>query len=405
LLVCCARMRIQPAIAKEIREIAQGPLDWDYVINTAAENSVMPLLGRSLESLAGEILPPVWTNRVKGACRANTLRCLLLTGELIKILDQLEGRKILAIPYKGPVLAVQAFGDIALREYEDIDLVICQRDLSKAHEVMLGLGFRPRFPWIHSSGYSGASASLIPGEYNYVDDARRIIVELHTEITLRHFPIAPDLDEISQWLVPISLSGHTVRTFSPADNLSALCIHGAKDIWERISWVADISELIQVENGIDWDAVWKRAEEFRAERMVSLGLALASDLLEAPLPAEVRSRVEKDEFATATARELKIKLLQRNPQPLSGAARIRFRRRMIAGNISGWRYAARLAMAPAEEDWETIRLPRPLSPLYFALRPLRLLQKYGWKGRGSQQPPSRTLHSRQSSAKQNRRGW
>jgi Uncharacterised nucleotidyltransferase len=388
LLVCCARMRMQPAIAAEIREIANRPLDWDYVLNTAAENSIMPLLGLHLAPIAGKLVPPEWIDRVKGACRANTLRCLLLTGELIKIMNHLDASQVKAIPYKGPVLAVQAYGDMALREYEDLDLIICQRDLVKAHEVMLAFGFRPRFPWIHSSGYSGATASVIPGEYNYVDDARRIIVELHTEFTLRHFPNTPDLEEISKRLVPVSLSGHTVKTLSPEDNLSALCIHGAKDIWERISWVADISELIQVASGLDWDAVWKHAEQSQAERMVSLGLALAADLLDAPLPVEVRLRVKKDAIATAIAGELKAKLLRRNPRQLSGTARFQYRRRMIAGALPGWRYSMRLAMAPAEEDWEAVRLPRALAPLYVALRPLRLLQKYGWTKRGSQHLPS-----------------
>lgn len=379
---------MQPANAEKIREIAKRSLDWDFLLNAAAENSVMPLLGMHLAQTAGEFVPPEWIERVRGACRASTLRSLLLTGELIKIVNHLDASQIAAIPYKGPVLAVQAYGDMALREYEDIDLIICQRDLVKAHEVMLGLGFRPRFPWIHSSGYSGGTASVIPGEYNYVDDARRIIVEFHTELTLRHFPNTPDLDELSKRLVPASLSGHTVKTFSPEDNLSALCIHGAKDIWERISWVADISELIQVGSGFDWDAVWKRAEQSRAERMVSLGLALAADLLDAPLPVEVRSRVTKDAIATAIAGELKAKLLQRNPRQLSGTARFRFRRQMITKTLPGWRYSMRLAMAPAEEDWETIRLPRALAPLYIALRPLRLLQKYGWTGRGSARLPS-----------------
>ena len=379
---------MQPAVAGEIREIAKHPLDWDYVLSTAAENSIMPLLGLHLAPIAAEFVPPEWIYRVKGACRANTLRCLLLTGELIKIVNHLVANQVNAIPYKGPVLAVQAYGDMALREYEDLDLIICQRDLGKAHEVMLGLGFRPRFPWIHSSGYSGATASVIPGEYNYVDDTRRIIVELHTELTLRHFPLAPDLEELSQRLVPVSLSGHPMNTFSPEDNLSALCIHGAKDMWERISWVADISELIQADNGLDWDSVWKRAEQSQAGRMVSLGLALAAALLAAPLPEEVRLRVKRDEIATCLAQELKMNLLQRNPQPLSGLARFQYRRRMIAGGLSGWRYSMRLAMAPAEEDWETVRLPRALAPLYVALRPLRLLQKYGWTGRGSARLPS-----------------
>jgi hypothetical protein len=36
-----------------------------------------------------------------------------------------------------------------------------------------------------------------------------------------------------------------------------------------------------------------------------------------------------------------------------------------------------LAVIPAEEDWQMVQLPAPLAPLYLALRPLRLLHKYG----------------------------
>ena len=377
---------MQPAIAAEIRQIVQGPLDWDYLLNAAAENSVMPLLGRHVPAIAADLAPPAWLDRLKGACRANTLRSLTLTGELIKVMNQLRARNISAIPYKGSVLAAQAYGDVALREYEDLDLILRQRDLGKAHDAMLSLGYRTKFPWIHSSG---ATAWLVPGEYNYVDDARRIIVELHTERTLRHFPVEPDIDELSRGLVSVSLSGHPVMTFCPEDGLSALCVHGAKDFWERISWVADISELIQVGNSFDWDTAWKRAESLRAERMVSLGLALAASLLDAPLPPEIRARVRKDETATALAAQFQQILLERNPTSLTaGSARFQFRRQMIAGALDGWRYSMRLAMAPAEEDWEMMRLPRPLAPLYIALRPLRLLQKYGWARRKPSGIPS-----------------
>jgi hypothetical protein len=386
LLVCCARTRMQPAIAEEIRNLMQCPLDWDYLLNAAAENSVMPLLGRHIPAIAPDLAPPVWLERLKGACRANTLRSLTLTGELVKVMNQMRARDISVIPYKGPVLAAQAYGDVALREYEDLDLILRQRDLGKAHDAMLALGYRAKFPWIHSSG---ATARLVPGEYNYVDDARRIIVELHTEGTLRHFPVAPDIGELSRSLVSVSLSGHPVMTFSSEDGLSALCIHGAKDFWERISWVADISELIQAESSFDWDAAWKRAEGLRATRMVSLGLALAMSLLDAPLPPEIRARARKDEIATALAAQFQKILLERNPTSLTaGTARFQFRRRMIAGALDGWRYSMRLAMAPAEEDWEMMRLPRPLTPLYIALRPLRLLQKYGWARRKPSGIPS-----------------
>ena len=53
---------------------------------------------------------------------------------------------------------------------------------------------------------------------------------------------------------------------------------------------------------------------------------------------------------------------------------------MVDGPPAGWRYSIRLAVAPAEEDWQMVRLPRLLAPLYVALRPLGLLRKYGWNG-------------------------
>ena len=156
------------------------------------------------------------------------------------------------MPYKGPVAAVQAHEDITLREFEDLDIIVRQQDMPRVNEVVTGLGYRPQFPWILSPN---AGSALVPGEYRYLDHSRRMAVELHTERTLRHFPIPPDLDDLSRRLVPVSLCGHEIRTFAPEDALVMLCIHGSKDFWERISWIADIAELIRAwpETGLERD--------------------------------------------------------------------------------------------------------------------------------------------------------
>jgi hypothetical protein len=41
------------------------------------------------------------------------------------------------------------------------------------------------------------------------------------------------------------------------------------------------------------------------------------------------------------------------------------------------RYAASLLLTPTVADWRSVHLARPLSPLYYLVRPLRLLGKYG----------------------------
>jgi hypothetical protein len=267
---------------------------------------------------------------------------------------------------------------VTLREFEDLDVILRQSDLPKAHEVMLGLGYRPKFDWILSPG---ASASTVPGEYNYRDEERRVMVELHTELTLRHFPRPPNLDELSQRLVSVNLNDHEVRTFSVEDGLPILCIHGAKDFWERFSWIADISELVTRYPNLNWDITIQRARALNAERMLHVGLSLAAGLLDAPVASEIRQRLQGDQVATDVASEIANRLMRLNYRSLDAPGRFNFRRRMLPGTFEGWRYAMRLSVVPAEEDWQMMRLPGPLAPLYIALRPLRLLRKYGWASR------------------------
>jgi hypothetical protein len=385
LLLCCARTRVQPGVAEQIHKLVAQPLDWPYLLSEADENSITPLLEKQLCAVVPEAIPPEYLAQLKSASRANTVRCLFMTAELNKILELFESHGIQSIPYKGPVLAQQAYGDITLREFEDLDIILRQRDLPQAHEIILSLGYRAKFPWILSPG---AAASLVPGEYNYRAVERRIMVELHTEMTLRHFPVVPCLDDFSQRLVPVELSGRDVQTFCPEDALPILCIHGSKDFWERISWIADISELVQAHPQLDWDAVRRRAELLKAQRMLHLGLTLAGRLLDAPLPRKFLQSATTDAAVAAVAGEVEKRLLSRELIPLDAAGRFHFRRRLVPGTMAGWRYAIRLAVVPAEEDWMMVRLPAPLAPLYIALRPLRLLRKYGWTSRRAARPSS-----------------
>jgi hypothetical protein len=371
-------------VADQIRTILRCPPDWDYLLSESKENSITPLLHHHLCAVGGDGLPANQKARLKIATRVNAVRCAFLTAELVKILKSFLSHGIQAIPYKGPVLAAQAYGDVALREFEDLDIILRQRDLPKVHGIMLGLGYRPKYPWILSPGTVG---SLIPGEYIYCDEARQSMVELHTELTLRHFPVMPDLEDLAERLVPLTLTGRDVQTISAEDMIPILCVHGSKHFWERLSWIVDISELLQASTGFDWDAAIRLAESLKAQRMLHLGLALAADLLEAPLPEEIRRRVGADLLVASIAIKVEERLLSREWSPLGATHRLHFRRRMVPGFMAGLRYATRLALIPAEEDWMMLRLPRPLAPLYMALRPLRLLHKYGWAGRRAQRLP------------------
>lgn len=382
LLVCCSRTRLDSQAADKIRRLLSLTLDWDIVHAEASSHSVTPLLLRSISSAAPDAAPPQQFARLKDHVRAAAVRSLILTAELIRVVAELAAIGIEAIPYKGPVLAAQAYGDIALREFEDIDLVLRQRDVAAADEALVRLGFSPLFPPIF---VPGDPSSLIPGEYNYRHRERHLIIELHTERTLRHFPAPPDMDDLARRLVPVSLSGHNIRTFGAEDTLVFLCVHGSKDFWERLVWVADVAEFVASHPQLQWDRVCAFADEVRARRMLHLGLSLADQLFGVSLPDAILTRVRADTVARLVALQIEQRLVMRGA--LGARASFAYRRRMVPGVLAGWRYASRLATAPAADDWHSLRLPRPLAPLYVALRPFRLLRKYGVSG-DSPAPPS-----------------
>jgi hypothetical protein len=136
-----------------------------------------------------------------------------------------------------------------------------------------------------------------------------------------------------------------------------LCIHGAKDFWERLSWIADIAEFVQAQPELDWDQVFMRADSLHAGRMLRIGLLLAIRLFGPPLPDEIIARVGRDRVAASIADEVEKRLLSREQTPMDAAARFRFRWRVMERTLAGWRYSMRLALVPAEEDWSVIRLP------------------------------------------------
>jgi Uncharacterised nucleotidyltransferase len=374
LLIACARTRMTPQATQRIREIAAGALDWDFLIAAAAENSVLPLLARNLAVTTRDLFSSIEVDRLNAAARAAAIRSLQLSAELIRVLDALRAEGILALPYKGPVVAVQAYGDLALREFEDLDIILPQRHMAAANKALLGLNYKPKFPWVFEA------SALVPGEYNYYDAERRMIVELHTEFTLRHFPVTADLDRMSRRAAKVPIGGHDVLTFGAEDTLVLLCVHGSKDFWERISWIADVAGFLERHAELDWDFVFRQASDLKATRMLLLGLALASRVLDAPLPENVRRRVDADSTVLRVGDEIKARLAAKRAPMRTAAQSFRYRRQMVRGVVGSWRYGLRLATAPAEEDWMMLRLPRALAPLYVFLRPLRLFRKNRKRG-------------------------
>jgi hypothetical protein len=341
LLLLCARTRLDSDTAEEIRATVRHGLDWPYLFAAADKGYLAPLLFFHLSSVCTGV-PQPWIEQLTETFRKNSVRTLYLTTELFRILDGFGASGIQVVPYKGPVLAAQAYGDVALRQFDDLDVILRQGDLPKAHDVMRSLGYRAQFP----ESLERDTARRFPGEYAFLHEGGRSRVELHTKCTLRHFPTPLNFDELAERLEVVSLAGRAVQTFSAEDGLSILCVHAAKDFWERLSWVVDIAELAQIPRGIDWEQARLEARRLGAERMMNLGLLLACDLLGTALPEETLRRVQADRAANSLAVQVRDRLLGERAPKTDLVHRAWFRVCAARSFPAGVRYLLRLAIPP-----------------------------------------------------------
>ena len=146
LLLCCARTRMDPETADRIKALLQQGIDWEYLIQTALPHGMLPLLYWSLNSTCPERVPKDFLERLRSHFYANARHNLVLTAELLKLLGLLKTQQIPAIPFKGPVLAASVYGNLSLREFADLDILVRSKDALRAKDLLLSLGYQDSRP-------------------------------------------------------------------------------------------------------------------------------------------------------------------------------------------------------------------------------------------------------------------
>jgi hypothetical protein len=345
--------------------------DWDRVLSMAAHHAVTPMLCRNIcQHFSGFV-----ADRILSELRAifdhNLRRNLALFGELLRIVEVLRSEAVEAMPIKGPILATAIYGDLALREFCDLDIMVHPRDFPRAKKTLLKAGYHTPIELTTSQ----ERAYLRTGyAHPFSTPDGRISVDVHWQFVPRFFSIDFRTDELWQRSSTMTLGPAAVRSLASDDLLLMLLVHGAKHGWRKLCYVCDIAEFLKSTTP-DWARVLKEANRLGIERIVCLGVSLACQLLQAPVPMELAERLRNDgpnaSLARRTCRNLAYAEAAPKESPLNYArAMARLRERWL----DKARLFCRLAFTPGLGEWSLVRLPSWLFPLYRAVRFMRLLR-------------------------------
>jgi hypothetical protein len=367
LMLCSTRTNLSPPIADRIRELIVRDFDWPEFLRLVSAHGVRPLVYRALQTVCWDAVPEFARSELAKFFALNQARSRFLTAELLHVIQLFETEGIPIVPLKGPFLASSVYGDLALREYTDLDILVRNVDFEKSRKVLSNLGYR-----------SSRFAKVVTPDTN--DDelyspASGITIELHWQFAPRRFVPALDPNDCWNSVVPTVFMDRRVLTFSGEDMFLFLTFHGGKHCWSSLKWLCDLAEFIRANPALDWTDLLRRARRLGIVRSCRLAIVLATQLLQAEVPSPAFRGVAEDSRVMRLARDVRLRIENpREVDPLEGQC---FNLRLKERLRDKVRYVVRQCTHYSGAEERFVSLPPALSFVYVLVRPVWLLRHYG----------------------------
>lgn len=372
LLLCCADTSIHAARAERVRTLLHTEHDWDYLLQTAGRHGVLPLLYRCLRTISSPNVPQAVLAQLQQHSRAIAARNLFLTDELLTLLKLFQAHNIPVLPYKGPLLTAALYGNLALRDFADLDLLVHESEYERAQRLLNTSGYRriKAFEW----------------ESTYVDGNCSVTVDLHQRMSPREVPSPLQFHDLWERRRQTVLQGTPVCTLSPEDSLIMLAVQMTKDAgtaYLQLARIYDISHLLRAFPDLNLVSLLRKSKELGGERMVLFSLCLAQNLLGTPLPRHILQKIHAQPAIHQLVDFTSQRLFdsgerhaddQWSIDQFRWLVRERLRDKLLPYYL---RYVYNV-LVPCTLDRQLLPLPHRFAFLHYGIRPIRLLCKYSW---------------------------
>ncbi len=344
---------------------------WKVLFDLAERHGVHPLLYRAFSGEQDWV--PAAEMRVQSQLyQANLHKAMLIARELIHLVDHLAGTGIEVLPYKGVALAQLMYGDIALRQTGDIDLLIRARDLPRIRNAVRDLGYVPQL-----SLSPAQERAYLKSGYECVFDgpAGRNLLEVQWGILPRFYAVDFEPEDLFRRTVPLQVAGHAMKSPSMEDLFLILSLHAAKHVWERLIWLCDLAWIARLPQ-LNWPWIAAQAINLGTIRILRVTLLLIKHLLKLDIPVAAESGLPPDPQTDLLAHEITAHIVSATEYNVESLAYFQLMLRLRENSRDRIRFISRLVLTPGPGEWAAVRLPGRLFPLYRLVRLGRLAGKF-----------------------------
>ena len=284
------------AASDDERRLPRVEADWTEVLKATASHGLVPLAARLLKRQAVDGYPPEdFIAELQQRYLSSTVRMMLMYRRIAGLLRALTQTGLEFIVLKGPTLGTTVYPDPSLRIFNDLDVLVRERDWAAADRALKSLGFVPERDLPEPPPKLILRAVLYEHKYCSAHDG--FLVEVHYDDVLNAGLATRDIEGFWQRAVTVSVEDVTVRTLCVEDQLIHLCAHTHYHGYTRLNWLSDLAFFLRHYVGqIDWQQLIATTRQEGAEVPVYYSLYYLEGLLNVAAPPDVLSAIKPDPF-------------------------------------------------------------------------------------------------------------
>jgi hypothetical protein len=213
------------------------------------------------------------------------------------------------------------------------------------------------------------------------------------------------VDHVVDSSLPVQIDEtHAVPAPGPELMMMLVCMHGTKDMWNKLYQVADVAALFENNPDADWKRLPGMAGEWGQESAVLLGAAVAKALLSVALPDEIQAELSGNRKVPRLAETVCNEMRSGTSMDTGHVRHMVFQYQSLDRVSDRLRWWRRMLFVPSDRDMEWVRLPRQLYFLHGVLRPLRLILGTSAASRRLQERRELTTRGTKGTKRREKRG-
>jgi len=369
-LLLASRLYFSTSSIDELNDFIEShDIDWKLVKKIAKAHGIRPFIYHVIHKYQLNVPADFKSNLEEDysiALKRNMAEAVVSA----KIAEGLTKLGVSVISYKGPLLALQYYENMAMRESVDIDFIVDPSDVAKIEDYFISCGYRPKetVPRSYLKLYLPFFRDIvyrIPG-YNFN-------VEIHWALLNRFAGRYPSYKFFKPHAIPHQTIYGNFKTLYPVyDLLAIISNHLVKDMGTKFKCHIDIACILsKYPDLLNEPIILETAKIYGFEKKLKKGLSIMEGFIGVNIPENYRIQLTREDLAIPLAYPIAISKFQFDnkaymKRSLALQDNLKNKIRLLTTCFLYF-------FIPSHIDINTFSLPAIFYPVLLILRPFRLM--------------------------------